>query len=438
MTDTRNDSYSSVIAQAAASRQLAGQLVDLGGMAFGARWFYAQGGLMARIIDMPADLATARGITVQGATSELTAEMDRLKLLPNASDALRWSLLDGGGALIVMSQDSGTLADPLKPETLIRIEEFRVVSLTQITGDRNSLYKDPTQTNYGTPEFYNVKINNTGGEPVRVHESRLIEVPGAPIAVTAGVDLRDVPWAGRGVSPKAVLAIQRYHRAVGWAEKLLEKAQQAVHGMKGLASMLMAGQESVVRQRIDLVDSNRTAMNGVAVDSEDTYTVISTTLSGVKDVLTELEVAVGAETGYPVTVLFGRTPGGLNASGDSDWDMVYDHVSQLQGRRLKPALERAISLIYAQSGAGLEDKPDAWQIKFNPLKPQSEQQAADVANKKADTVKKIVEALKIVQETQAVSQDEARAYLASEGMFGVEAEDDGSGQGGAARYAQQT
>jgi len=434
--DERNDSYGQVLAQAAAARQYGTQLVDLGGMALGARWFYAQGGLLARIIDMPADLATARGVTVKGAGEQLRAEMERLKLLPCASDALRWSLLDGGGALIVMSQDAGTLEERLDPNNLVKIEEFRVVTLNQIRGDKNTLYDDPTQTNFGWPEIYDVTW--AGNKAVRVHESRIIEMPGAPLAVTGGLDLRDVPWAGRGVSPKAVLAIQRYHRAVSYAEKLLEKSQQAVHGMKGLASMLLAGQEPVVRQRIDLVDANRTAMNGVAVDSEDTYTVISTALAGVKDILTELEVACAAETGWPVTVLFGRTPGGLNASGDSDWDIVYDAVGQLQAKRVKPALERAISLIFAQTGAGITEKPDAWEICFNPLKPQSEQAAADVANKKADTLKKVAEALKIVQETQAVSQDEATTFLREQNLFGLVPEGDASGQGNAARYAGQT
>lgn len=431
--DARNDSYAQVLAEAGAARQYGNQLVSLGG--FGARWAYAQGGLMARVIDLPADLATSRGVTVEGAGPELSAEMDRLKVLQSMSDALRWSLLDGGGALIVMARDGAELSKPLNPAALQLIEEFRVVSLTQIHGDKRALYDDPAQLNYGTPEIY--EVDWAGGKKVRVHESRIIEMPGAPIAVSAGLDLRDVPWAGRGISANAVLAIQRYHRGVRWAEKLLERTQQAIHKMKGLAGMLLAGQEPIVRKRIDLVDANRSNLNGVAVDAEDDYSIVSATLTGVQPTLQELQIAVAAETGFPVSVLFGRSPGGLNTTGDSDWDIVFDQVTQLQARRVKPALERAISLIFAQTGADLTDKPETWEIVFNPLKQQTAQQLAEVENKQADTVKKVAEALKIVQETQAVSQDEAHAYLQSQRMFGLEPDAEG-GAGAASRYAGQT
>lgn len=431
--DARNDSYAQVLAEAGAARQYGNQLVSLGG--FGARWAYAQGGLMARVIDLPADLATSRGVTVEGAGPELSAEMDRLKVLQSMSDALRWSLLDGGGALIVMARDGAELSQPLNPEALQLIEEFRVVSLTQIHGDKRTLYDDPAQLNYGTPEIY--EVDWSGGKKVRVHESRIIEVPGAPIALSAGLDLRDVPWAGRGISPNAVLAIQRYHRGVRWAEKLLERTQQAIHKMKGLAGMLLAGQEPIVRKRIDLVDANRSNLNGVAVDAEDDYSIVSATLTGVQPTLQELQIAVAAETGFPVSVLFGRSPGGLNTTGDSDWDIVFDQVTQLQARRVKPALERAISLIFAQTGADLTDKPETWEIVFNPLKQQTAQQLAEVENKQADTVKKVAEALKIVQETQAVSQDEAHAYLQGQRLFGLEPDDEG-GARAASRYAGRT
>lgn len=435
--DERNDSYGSLLQAAGAARQYGTQIVDLGGLMMGARFAYTQGGLMARIVDLPADLATARGVKVEGAGPDLYAEMDRLKLLPAASDALRWSLLDGGGAMVVLSEDAGTdgLAGALSPDNLQQITEFRVVSLVFIRAGRDK-YEDPSKPNYGMPIWYDVTLVN-GGQPVRVHESRLIEVPGAPMATTAGVDLRDVPWAGRGLSPKTIHAVQRYERGVKWSEKLLERVQQATHKMKGLAQMLQAKQEEVVRARIDLVDGNRSNINGVAIDSEDEYTVITASMTGVKDIIGELKDDVAAQTGMPVSILFGRAPAGLNSTGDSEWDMVFDQVSQLQNRRLTPAMERAISLIYAQKSVEL-DRVEEWKLCWNPLKQQSAQQMADVENKKADTTKKVSEALVMLQGTLAVSQDEAHDYLKSARMFGLEPDEEAGSGAAASQYAGQT
>lgn len=432
MTTERNDSMGSLLNSVAATRQFGQQLLGWGGT-IGARAAYARGGLMARIIDMPAEMAMSRGVTVVNGGDGIVAEMERLAFDECLSDALRWSLLDGGGAIVVMAQDGGELATAIDPTRVVAIEELRVVSVLDMKVGPN-LYTDPTKLNYGWPTTYEVRFNS-GTKYVPVHESRIVEVPGA--ARLGGVDdTSRIPWAGQPVGRAVIDAVDRYRNGVKWAEKLLERSQQAVHRMKGLADMLMAHQEPVVRARIDLVDSNRSALNGVAVDAEDDYTITSASLAGVKDTIGELEVAVAAETGWPVTVLFGRSPGGLNATGDSDWDIVYQQVSQLQRRRIRRPLERLVSLIYAQSAAAI-DKPADWHIVFNPLEVLNEQQTAEMENKKADTLNKVATAIKtLVVDAAALSQDQATAYLQSERMFGLEP--DATGTGGAAAYAGQT
>lgn len=441
MTDPitqRFDDYGSLITEVAAgnTRQFGTSILNLGG-GFGARWAYAQGGLMARIIDIPADTATARGVTIEGCDEAMANELERLNVLSDMSDGLRWSLLDGGGALLVLAEDGATIDQPLDPGKLIRIQEFRVLSAVNIRGNMDDTYTDPNFANYGTPRTYYIDGKN-GARAYLVHESRLITIPGGPtVSVAGGADVRGVPWAGRGVAPSAVRAIERYRRVLNWAEKLLERSQQAVHGMKGLASMLMAGQEPVVRKRIDLVDGNRNAMNGVAVDSEDTYTITSASSTGVKDTVEAAEVSVAAETGFPVTILFGRSPGGLNATGDSDWAVLFDMVDSLRKKRLSPAMERAVSLILAQKQYD-GDKPDDWHVVWPELAQLSEKERTDIANKQADTRLKEATALEKLAGIAALSQDEAHAWLAERGEFGLEPLDTDGGDGGARQYARET
>lgn len=433
MTNQRNDSMGSLLNGVAAARQL-GQLQLTWGGILGGRVAYSRGGLMARIIDLPSELATARGVTIENGGDGIASEMERLGVLECLSDALRWSLLDGGGAVVVMSQDGAELAQPLNPNSVQQIEELRVVSVQDIKAGPIT-YDDPQKLNYGWPITYEVKFS-AATKYVVVHESRIIEVPGA--TRLGGVDdIGRIPWAGQPIGITVIQAVERYRSGVKWAAALLERSQQAVHRMKGLADMLMASQEAVVRARIDLVDSNRSALNGVAVDAEDDYTITNATLSGVKDVISELEVAVSAETGLPVTVLFGRSPGGLNATGDSDWDIVYQQVGQLQRRRLRRPLERLIALIYAQTAVDME-RSDNWSITFNPLEVLNAQQQAEMENKQADTLNKIATAIKtVVVDTQALSQDEATAYLKTERLFGLEPDAEG-GTGSAASYAAKT
>lgn len=432
MTDHRNDSYGSTLEAAGRARQLQAQIYGYDSL-MGPRAAYARGGLVARIVDMPADLATARGVTIDNGGEGILGEMDRLRVLDCMSDAIRWAGLDGGGALVVMSKDSGLLSEPLDANTILQIEEFRVVSITDMQAGPTA-YDDPELTNYGSPILYQVKFKGAR-DHVYVHESRIIEISGSARG-SVGNEVSRIPWQGRGIGVATLKAVERYERGIQWVEKVLERSQQAVHKMKGLASMLQAKMDDVVRARIDLVDSNRTAINGVAVDSEDDYQITSATLSGVKDAIVEMKSNVAAQSGYPVTVLFGQSPGGLNATGDSDWAIVYQSVGQIQ-RRAKPALERVLSLIYAQSAVKME-KPDNWSIRFNPLEVLNDAEQAEVDNKKADTSNKLAAAIKtLVVDSQSLSQDEANNFLKEQRMFGLEP-DATTGSRGAAAYAAQT
>lgn len=438
MTDhsARYDDIGSMLSEVGASRRNSVELLGLG-ETFGAPLAYAQGGLVARVIDMPADAATARGVTVEGADDEFTAELDRLRVLPMLSDALRWALLEGGAVLVVFAVDGGALAEPLNLAGMAMIEEFRVVRDREIRPTPGKLYNDAERDgrNYGRPSSY--QISFVSGSPVEVHESRIIPIPGAPTANVLG-DTNRLFWHGRGLAPTALRAIERYRRGVNWAEKLLERSQQAVHGMEGLAEMLMAGQEAVVRKRIDLVDSNRSSINGVAVDAGDSYTITTASLSGVKDTLGEMQVAVSAETGIPVTILFGRSPGGMDATGDSDWATFNESVAHLQGQRLTVALERICSLIWAQTGVPFEETPDEWSIKWSPLAKLSETQRVEADNKRADTLNKIANAVKTAIESTQISQDDAAEFVKQERLFGMVPDAEAGDAAAARRYAGET
>jgi phage-related protein (TIGR01555 family) len=434
-TTERFDSLGGIFNAVAAQRQYGTALLNIARNG-GARMAYAQGGLAARVVDLPADTSTSTGVTVKGLGPQVQAEFDRLQVMQSLSDALRWSLLDGGGALVMISADLGTMDQPLNVDSLQRIEEFRVVSVVDMTAGTET-YADPKLPNYGMPITYRVKWR--GNRELDVHESRIIEIPGGPRAFDGIVSqLQNIPWAGAGLSPMACLAINRYRRTVELAEKLMERSQQAIHKMKGLAEMILAKQEAAVRQRIDLVDSVRGAMNGVAIDAEDDYTIANALNAGIKDTIDKAEIGVSAETGLPVTILFGRSPGGLNASGESDWAIFINLCDQLRKRRLSPALERIISLILAQTTVEIEDVSDEWEFEWNGLEQLTSQETAELENKKADTDKKRAEALKILQDTQAISQDEAHAYLAEQRMFGLVPEGEEDGQAGQRRYANQT
>ena len=56
-----------------------------------------------------------------------------------------------------------------------------------------------------------------------------------------------------------------------------------------------------------------------------------------------LDIAGACE--IPASRLFGRSPSGLNATGESDLKMYYEKIGQLQENYLRPALEKLLPVM---------------------------------------------------------------------------------------------
>ncbi len=403
----------------------------VGAMAVSDAAMYAEGGLPARVIDLPADNAVKGGVSITGDNDGVVlAELERLKVLPLLADAVRWSRLSGGGCLLLIADDGGLLPAPLNVSRLDSIEQFRVFDINDVKVDRS--YNDPTQANYGQPEIYRVTVRGAGTQ-VLVHESRLIELPGDPLP--AGMKQDSIPWRGRSAAARAFRRIRDYIEATGLAREILRRKQQAVHKMKGLAQAVAANQEDAVQKRLTMVDQARGIRNSVAVDAEDDYDIRDSNVGGVNQLLQEFQIALSAESGIPVTLLFGRSPGGQNATGDADFEGYYNLVAQLRSLRMQPALERIISLICAQNTLSGKT-PDNWKVVWAPLKQLTEKEQADVDKTKAEALKIESEAIFAATGTSGLTEDEARSYLRTRGLFGLEPDD--STPGTAKSYAAAT
>ncbi len=379
---------------------------------------YAEGGLPARVVDMIPDTAVSRGVEITG-DDRVRGELDRLKALPALADAWRWARLTGGGAIVVVAKDGRALRDPLNLEGLDQLLELKVFTLDDVSATEKR-YSDPNEANFGMPEVYRVRTQTAGAVAAEffVHESRLIEVPGDPLP--AKMNRKGISWAGRPAVARAFRAIRRYSEGLHWALRLLEKKQQAVHKMKGLAEAIAAEMEAAIRKRVEMVDAVRNALNGVAVDSEDDYQILSSDMGGVKDTLAEFQIALAAETGIAVTLLFGRSAAGLNATGDGDLEGFYNGVAMGRAAKVNPALERLVSLIRAQRtlAGGGEAQGEAWSIAWPPLKPATAKEEAEVRKANAEAQAREMEALSAAVDN-GLSQDQAFQYMKQEGLYGL-------------------
>lgn len=388
-----------------------------------AAMMYASGGLYARIVDMPADVALSRGIEIEGDTEQIVQdELRRLKVAPRLADCARWARLSGGSALLVLTDDNAGLDAPL-PESFGSVIDLRVIEENNIAVAPGGYYSDPKNERYGQVELYEITI--PGGaltSRVTVHETRLIPFPGAPLPRQQRVGVSRIPWVGRSAVARAYNAIDHYLESLSLSREVLRRKQQAVHKMHGLADALdndFQGQnEANIRKRVDMVDDIRSLTNGVTVDAEDDYTVIDLNLSGIPEVINDHRINISAEAGIAAAILFDRVQGGLANAGSSELESLYDLAEGLQRSTLTPGLEKLVRIILQQTGirAGV----DKWAIEWPSLWTPTDAEAAETDLKRSQAAYQSAQAAQAASDMGAVQPEQVTNWFADLGLFNAE------------------
>jgi hypothetical protein len=109
---------------------------------------------------------------------------------------------------------------------------------------------------------------------------------------------------------------------------------------------------------------------------------VERTFTGVSDILDHLANNLSGIAEMPATILFGRSPAGENATGESDQKIWDDQVTAAQRNDYQPVMERLVYLAALATGA---TEPEAWGFEFLPLSEPSEKEEADLWKVIADT-----------------------------------------------------
>jgi phage-related protein (TIGR01555 family) len=338
---------------------------------------YEGEGFARRIIDLPAEEMVRAGYDIEGIDQDedVRAALERICAMERLCDGLRWGSLYGGALVVMLVNDGGELTDPLNMEAAKDIEQLRVYDRWEIAHQRR--YLDPADMRFGQTEIYRVSPAN--GSPYEVHESRCLVFDGVP--VPSRIRERNDGWGASRIQ-QCYDQLTRFGLGQLWANALLERAQQAVHGIPDLTNLLRNKEgENLVRRRVDLVDMTRSINNTIVIDALETYELKSTPLSGVADILDRLGLALSAVTGMPESLLFGRQQGGLNSTGKSDLDNWYAKVAQHQNTSLLPPLRK---LVDVQLHVMKKYKED-YKIKFRPLSVPSDKDLAEIDYRKAQS-----------------------------------------------------
>lgn len=300
--------------------------------------------LVRRIVnDVPQD-ATRRGY---GTDPEEVPEFDRLNYAKYAEGALvraaNLARLMGGSGLYIGYANGGadlTLPAPEGAQVTF-LEVFHRYDLQAVEHTRE---RDTASPTYGQPQVWKVVGQYRSG--LEFHESRMIKFPGQPRAD----DFDTVTGSDRDWDDSVLQACWEDAIRYGlfWQQvgHLMSISSVGVLKIAGLIEMLAGKSVETAEARVDLLNEMLSSTRLMMLDAkhDESYHREPVSFSDVPALLQELQLATAGAVGEPVTKLFGRSPAGMNATGESDMRLWYDSVDTWRELVLKPRAERLMSI----------------------------------------------------------------------------------------------
>lgn len=296
---------------------------------------YRSSWLARACIDMPVDDGLAGGRAWQG-------DADQINKIEALEKALGWkkvirtakkkARLWGGAAILI--DDGGDTMQPLDVNKIQRggLRSLKVFGRYDLTWA--AIDDDVFSPTYGLPRQWQVA---SARFPLFVHPSRMDLFLGDGTLESEALGAYSV-WED-SVLESRLSAIRDADSALGNVAEMLYEASVDVIGIENLMKMLAEGQEDRILKRISLMRLGKSNSKIMVRDSTEEYERKAISFGSVPDLLREsLQVAAGA-TGIPATRLLGRSPAGMNSTGDGDervyfdrLDAMRDEVSEASGR----------------------------------------------------------------------------------------------------------
>lgn len=392
--------------------------------------YYEGNGLFAKIIDAPAEEALKHGFHLDGINDQKIEDfyrnaLDELDWEETATTGLRWARLFGGSIAVMLINDGRGLEEPLNWRSIKSIDDIRVYDRSLIRPDYASMFSydpdDPFGTRgsrLGMPEWYDV-YSRYGN--FRVHDSRVLTFQNG--LLPENTSNTEYQLWGMPEYVKIKRALRDVEVSHGTAPKLLDRSVQAIYKMKDLANELATEDgEEVILKRLQVIDMARSWLNSIAIDSEgEDYSFRQFTFTGASEIINATCNFLSALTSIPQTVLFGRSPAGMNATGTSDLENWYSYVERYQKRLIRKNLRYLLSIIF-QAGLrnGEIDEIPPINIVFEPLWTLSEQEQATLEATKAQAQATRAATAATYVNMGAVDPSEIRKNLAKTGEFDIE------------------
>lgn len=379
--------------------------------------------IVGKVIDCIPEDMTRAGIDISTNESDadikdLQQAITRFQIWQSIQDFIKWSRLYGG-AIAVLQIKGQKLDTELNLDSIDKgqFEGLVVYDRWQL----NPVLQDVIQSGpeMGLPKYYDIVNNPTQLEPssktatgqLKVHHSRVIR--GIGIQLPYFQAITEMMW-GESVLERLWDRLISFDNATMSCANLIDRANLRTVGINGLREVVGAGGEALAGL-VAQMDMMRLAQDNeglTLIDKEDEFQATAYSFAGLSDMMLQFGQQLSGASDIPLVRLFGQSPAGLSATGESDIRMYYDGVNAQQEAKLRRGMDVILKVLW-RSVYGVAAPKDL-EFTFTPLWQMDATDKANVAKTNAET---ILGAHEAGLTDRATSMKELRQMSGDTGLF---------------------
>lgn len=376
---------------------------------------YRDNWVVQNVVGIIPDDMTKKWFAPAGAVGpEHLKELDRVQrvtaLRERVNEGLRWGRLYGGAAgLIMIRGQEGMLGQPLELESIYpgTFQGLYILDRWQGVVPGMELVFEGGEP---VPAYYSI-TDARGNTVAKVHHSRLVRFTGRDLPFLERV--AELYWGESEVEALYNDVVKHDNVAANMAA-LTFRANVDTMEVQNLDQLFSVTSGEQQRRFWNVMQAQSVMKSNFGmqlVNRGDQIKNTQYTFTGLQEVYDSMCLDLSGASRIPVTKLFGRSPAGMNATGESDLRNYYDYVDTLREAKLRPILEKLLPVL-AMSAWGAV--PDGLDITFPPLWTPTAAEVAEIALKKAQAIRDTFQAGLFRADT---AQRELKKLADETGMF---------------------
>jgi len=353
--------------------------------------------IIRRIVDTVAkDMVKNWVEFTSGITPEETDKLNKftrsINLKQKLIQGLTWARLYGGAAGLMIIEGDEDLSQPLDLNNVAPNSFKGLIILDRWSGiyPYMETVSDLGSNDFGLPEYYAISDPQVSQSPddksdkIKIHHSRIVRFIGDELPLWE--KMAESYW-GASVVERIFDELKKRDNTSWNIASLVFLANLRVLRMSDYGQLLSTVNSRSKKALYNALQAQNYLMSNMGIyvmDKEDDFQTFQYSFGGLDEIYDKFMLDIAGAANIPATRLYGRSPAGMNSTGEGEETNYNNDIEQEQENQLRHVLDK-IFAVAAVSELGY--LPDDIDFNFMPIETPSQKEIAEQTYRSVEAIR---------------------------------------------------